>query len=251
MAPLYINSRENQLFKRIKKLKERKYREQEKLFIGEGEKFLMFDEKPEYVIINDEKIDKFGRYLEMFNTVVVPEYLYKELSSLETPEGIMGVFKIKRKEMPLEDLVIIDGVQDPGNIGTILRVADAAGYSNILILKGSVDPYNEKSVRGSMGSIFTVNIYFMDYSEALDFLKKNGYNIIVTTLSEDSVDYGEMKTDGLNGFVMGSEGNGVSEEFIEAASQKIKIPIYGSAESLNVGVAAGIILYKAREITKR
>lgn len=247
MEPLIINSRENQLYKRIKKLKEKKYREQDKLFIGEGEKFLTFEVAPEYVIINEEKKDKYSAYFEYKNCIILPEYLYKEISTLETPEGIMGIFKIPENSNPTGDLIVVDRVQDPGNIGTIIRVADATGYKNIILVKGTVDPYNEKSVRGSMGSIFSVKLFFMEENEMLEFLKKSGYNIIVTTLAEDSVDYCDMKIDEKNCFILGSEGSGVSDRIVEAATQKVKIPIYGNAESLNVGVAAGIVLYKSRE----
>ena len=147
-----------------------------------------------------------------------------------------------------DDVVVLDKIQDPGNLGTIIRVVDAVGLKDIILTKGSVDCYNEKVVRSSMGSIFNLNIIYLDEEELLGYLTRNNYKLIVTALEENSISYTDIKVEEKNAIVFGSEGNGVSSSFLKLANEVVMIPIYGSAESLNVAMASGIMLYKFKEL---
>lgn len=249
-----INSLDNNTIKKIKKLKQRKYREEEKKFLAEGRKFLDFDYLPEIIILREdyEKIENILSKLDKFDCrkIVVSDKIFKELSSQENSQGVILVYPYCNSDINRlqNNIIILDKVQDPGNLGTIIRVADASGYRDIILTKGSVDCYNEKCVRSSMGSIFNMNIIYIEESILLDYLKMNGYKLHVTALEENSIEYTHMELDSKNAIVFGSEGNGVSENFLKSADETIIIPIYGSAESLNVAIASGIILYKVKEL---
>lgn len=250
----FINSLDNNTIKKIKKLKQRKYREDEKKFLAEGRKFLDFDYQPELIILkeNFEEINNIEQKLEKFNCrkIVVTDRIFKELTSQENSQGVILVYPYCSSDINSlqKNIIVLDKVQDPGNLGTIIRVADAAGFKDILLTKGSVDCYNEKCVRSSMGSIFNMNILYMEETSLLNYLKENNYKLQVTALEKNSIEYTEMNLNDKNAIVFGSEGNGVSEEFLKAADECIIIPIYGSAESLNVAMASGIILYKVKEL---
>jgi TrmH family RNA methyltransferase len=246
-----INSKDNKFYKAVKKLKIKKYREKEKLFIAEGYKFLDFNERPRAIILK-EGDDKYQDKVDSFDCdkYILPQSLFKELSSQENSQGVILVYHMGEPSIEsIEDnIVILDRVQDPGNLGTIIRIADAAGYKDIILLKGSVDVYNEKTVRSSMGSIFNINFIYMEEEELLKFLDENKYKSMVTALREDAISYTDMTLGNKNAIIFGNEGQGVSEKIIEASESKVIIPIYGSAESLNVAVACGIVLYKCREL---
>lgn len=246
MESCLITSKENRIYKNIKKLKEKKYRDREGLFLAEGRKFIDFNQKPEFVIIDEG----FDMELGDIKEYKIASKLFKKLSSQENSQGIIFVYKIKKMEiLDLSgDLVILDKIQDPGNMGTIIRTCDAVGLNNILLIKGCVDIYSEKVVRSSMGSIFNCNFVSISEKDCIDYLKENSYEILTTGLSDNSVDYNEIELKEKNAYVFGNEGNGVSDNIFEVSNQIVKIPIYGIAESLNVGIALGIFLYKVREI---
>ncbi|MFK4784634.1 TrmH family RNA methyltransferase [Fusobacterium sp. MFO224] len=250
---LYINSKENNTFKKIKKLKQKKYREQANLFLAEGIKFLDFDEVPKYILVDEsfdyknieEKIERFD-----CEKIILPSSLFSIISSQENSQGIILVYSYESKDIENIDnnVIILDKVSDPGNLGTIIRTVDAAGFKDIILTKGSVDCYNEKTIRSTMGSIFNVNLYYVDDKALILFLKENGYRMISATLEKDSVLYNKMNIEKKNAIIFGNEGNGISRNMIDASDEKVIIPIYGSAESLNVAMACGIILYKAKEL---
>jgi RNA methyltransferase, TrmH family len=253
MASRLIASKDNALFKKIKKLKSRKYRESEMLFIAEGFKFLEFDIKPEIIAVNEEKEHSLAHFLNNEEYVIFPNSMFNEISSQENSQGIILVYKYKENKLNGQEnsIVVIDRVQDPGNLGTIIRTADAAGFKDIILIEGTTDIYSEKCVRSSMGSIFNVNLYFLKEEEFIKFSKENGYNIISTALDEKSINYDKMKICEKNCIIFGNEGNGISQKILEKSNELVIIPIYGKAESLNVAVAAGITLYKLRELIGR
>ena len=253
-----IISSENNSYKKFKKLKQRKYREEMGLFLAEGHKFLDFQEIPEAIIIKDSYYDEIGeRVVSKFQysvkTFILDSKLFKELSTQENSQGIIFVYPTRTGSVEkLEDnIVVLDRVADPGNLGTIIRLCDAAGFKDILLTKGSVDCYNDKVVRSSMGSIFAMNIVYMEEREVLSLLEEREYETFVTALAKDSINYNEIVLKGKNAIVFGNEGQGVSENFLNFAKQKVIIPIYGTAESLNVAVASGIMLYKVRELLNK
>lgn len=247
----FIKSKENKLYKTIKKLKIKKYREKERLFIAEGHKFLDFNETPWAIIL------RYGddRYIDKTNDFICPKYilseaLFNDLSTQENSQGVILIYHMCEASIEAigDNIVVLDRIQDPGNLGTIIRVADAAGYKDIVLLKGSADVYNEKTVRSSMGSLFNMNFIYMAEDEIIRFMSEKGYKSTVTALRDDALSYTEMTPGPKNAIIFGNEGQGVSERIIEASDSKVIIPIYGSAESLNVAVASGIVLYKFREL---
>ncbi|MGL4357501.1 RNA methyltransferase [uncultured Cetobacterium sp.] len=245
-----ITSKDNEVYKNLKKLKTKKYRDLEGMFLAEGRKFLEFKETPKIIIFKEgvsEEIIEMAKDHDC-RKIILTEKLFKELTSQENSQGVIICYNSKINELEnLEDnIVILNRVADPGNLGTIIRVADAAGFKDIILTKGSVDCYNDKTVRSSMGSILSMNISYIDENEVVEFLKEKGYKIVVTALEKDSVPYTKMKLEEKNAFVFGNEGEGVSQDIIKSSDEKVIIPIYGSAESLNVAMATGIILYDVR-----
>ncbi|MGL4935978.1 MAG: TrmH family RNA methyltransferase [Cetobacterium sp.] len=245
-----ITSKDNEVYKNLKKLKTKKYRDLEGMFLAEGRKFLEFKETPKIIIFKEgvsEEIIEMAKDHDC-RKIILTEKLFKELTSQENSQGVIICYNSKINELEnLEDnIVILNRVADPGNLGTIIRVADVAGFKDIILTKGSVDCYNDKTVRSSMGSILSMNISYIDENEVVEFLKEKGYKIVVTALEKDSVPYTKMKLKEKNAFVFGNEGEGVSQDIIKSSDEKVIIPIYGSAESLNVAMATGIILYDVR-----
>lgn len=252
-----INSLENLTIKRIKKLKSKKYREIEKSFLAEGHKFLDFSYLPEIIVLREDVVEdqKIMDKVERFDCrkIIVDDKMFAQLSSQENSQGVILVYPYCESSIDRIDLdvIVLDKVQDPGNLGTIIRVADAAGFKDIILSKGSVDCYNEKVVRSSMGSIFNMNIVYLEDWAIIKTLQDRHYKFIVTALKDNSVEYTDMKLGQRNAIIFGSEGNGVEENFLKAADETVIIPIYGSAESLNVAIASGIIVYKVRELRNK
>ena len=253
----FINSLDNSTIKKIKKLKQRKYREEEKKFLAEGRKFLDFTYTPDLIILkeNFEDFENITTKLERFDCrkIVVNDKIFKDLTSQENSQGVILVYPYCETNIEKinNNIIVLDKVQDPGNLGTIIRVADAAGFKDIILSKGSVDCYNEKCVRSSMGSIFNMNIVYMEELQLIQFLKEKKYKFLVTALENNSIEYTDITLNEKNAIIFGSEGNGVSDNFLKAADETVIIPIYGSAESLNVAMASGIILYKVRELMNK
>ncbi len=252
---IYIDSKDNNTLKKIKKMRTKKYRDKEKRFLAEGTKFLDFDTVPEYIIIdeayseNREILDKVKKFKES-EIIVLSQNLFLQLSSQENSQGIILVYKYEEHDINMieNNIIVLDRVGDPGNLGTIIRTADAAGFRDIILTKGSVDCYNEKVVRSTMGSIFNMRLYYIEEESLLSILKEKGYKLISTVLSDDCVPYTQMKLQEKNAVIFGNEGSGIGENIIKNSDEKVIIPIYGTAESLNVAMACGIIIYKCREM---
>lgn len=252
---IYIESKDNKLYKTIKKLKEKKYRIKEGKFILEGFRIIEEAVKAkidiEYIIITEDNLSnlKESEYLRDRSEdkiILISENLFISLSSTENPQGILAIAKFKNIEENLNGdfYVVCDKVQDPGNLGTIIRTAHAAGVDGIILTKGTVDIYNEKTIRSTMGSIFYIPIYYDDSKfTIIKKLKDKGVALVTTSLQESKNFFNE----NLKGKVMlavGNEGNGISEELFNLADKKVKIPMPGGAESLNVAVASAIILFE-------
>ncbi|MGO5426772.1 TrmH family RNA methyltransferase [Fusobacterium mortiferum] len=253
----FINSLDNSTIKKVKKLKQRKYREEEKKFLAEGRKFLDFTYTPDLIILkeNFEDFENITTKLERFDCrkIVVNDKIFKDLTSQENSQGVILVYPYCETNIGKinNNIIVLDKIQDPGNLGTIIRAADAAGFKDIILTKGSVDCYNEKCVRSSMGSIFNMNIVYMEELQLIQFLKEKKYKFLVTALENNSIEYTDITLSEKNAIIFGSEGNGVSDNFLKVADETVIIPIYGSAESLNVAMASGIILYKVRELMNK
>jgi len=250
----YIDSLDNNFIKKIRKLKSKKHRDNYNLFLGEGIKFIDFKVNPFALIINKDSNfnEEYRLRLNSLNTkkVYVAQKVFQSISTQENSQGIIFVYEyLKNSKKDLgNNLVILDNISDPGNLGTIIRLVDAVGYKDILITKESVDMYNEKTVRSSMGSILNVNILYLSHEEILSILKEENYKIFATNLDKNSIDYRKMELSSKNAYIFGNEGNGVSELLIENSHENVIIPIYGTAQSLNVSIASAIILYKSKEL---
>lgn len=252
---IYIESKDNNLFKNIRKLKERRFRDKEGLFILEG--FRLIEEaikakmEIENIIISKDYEQKFQEFLlNNFDlnkkTFFLANNLFMQLSSTENPQGIIAVVKKKNNQKTLKGdfYLICDKVQDPGNLGTIIRTAHAAGVNGIILTKGTVDIYNDKTIRSTMGSIFYIPIFYDDENYSIiRSLKEDGFSLVATSLAE-SKNFFEEDLKGKTILAVGNEGNGISNELFELADKKVKIPMPGGAESLNVSIATSIILFE-------
>ena len=252
-----ISSKDNEIIKKIKSLKEKKYRDIENCYIIEGIKLvkeaIAENAKIKQIVvcedcINDGEIDTDTLYeIAKFDVVYVTEKVFKSITDVKTPQGIIAVIEknnINSKIDYSQDIIIaLDGVQDPGNLGTILRTVDSANLKQIILSKESADSYNPKVVRSTMGAIFRVNIIEADsLKDMLQEAKKNNFKVMVTSLDTKNsiydVDYSKKV------IVIGNEANGVSKEVQAIADEKVKIPMLGKTESLNASVAAGIMIYE-------
>ena len=252
-----ISSKDNEIIKKIKSLKEKKYRDIENCYIIEGIKLvkeaIAENAKIKQIVvcedcINDGEIDTDTLYeIAKFDVVYVTEKVFKTITDVKTPQGIIAVIEknnINSKIDYSQDIIIaLDGVQDPGNLGTILRTVDSANLKQIILSKESADSYNPKVVRSTMGAIFRVNIIEADsLKDMLQEAKKNNFKVMVTSLDTKNsiydVDYSKKV------IVIGNEANGVSKEVQAIADEKVKIPMLGKTESLNASVSAGIMIYE-------
>lgn len=252
-----ISSKDNEFIKHIKKLKEKKYRDLNKEFVIEGIKLIKeaLEEKcniKQIVICdncqNSEIIPKELMYeIAKYECIYVTDKIFSSISDVNTPQGIMAIIGRENTEAQInysEDIIVaLDDIQDPGNLGTILRTVDSVGINQILVSKGTADCYNPKVVRSTMGAIFRVNIIECnDLEKTLKEIKKHKFELIITSLQTENsiydIDYNKKV------IVIGNEANGVEQKIQDIADIKAKIPMLGKTESLNASVATGIILYE-------
>ena len=176
--------------------------------------------------------------------VLVSAQVMQTLSSAKTPQGVMCAARIPDQPERLEGglLCALDAVQDPGNLGTILRTLDAAGFGGVLLGEGCADPYGPKALRATMGSIFRVPIRQTSLPDELEALRRSGYAIAATELGGE--DFFEACPSDPAVLVIGNEGNGISDAVRAQATHHLALPMRGGAESLNAAVAAGIMIYE-------
>ncbi len=264
-----ITSLNNGKIKYIKELmKKPATREKEGCFVAEGVK--MFLEAPideiRGVFLNEhlyerlegrdslpKKYDDCRKKLKEVAFEVVTDRVYESMTGTVTPQGIMTV--ISNKKYSLEQIlksgenslyVILENLQDPGNLGTILRTAEAAGVNGIILSDTCVDFYNPKVIRSTMGSIFRVPfLYVKDLKAAIEKMKESGIQVLAATLSGKSKAYDAYEYTGPTAFLIGNEGNGLLEETIRQATAEVYIPMLGKVESLNASVAASILMFEA------
>ena len=260
-----ISSKDNEFIKHIKKLKDKKYRDLNNEYIIEGIKLIeeAINEEAnikQVVICDDcEKTSNIPKEL-MYEIakqecVYVTSKLFESLTDVTNPQGILAVVEKNTMKAPAvgsaeqeidynQDIIVaLDDIQDPGNLGTILRTVDSIGINQILVSKGTADSYNPKVVRSTMGAIFRVKIIECeDLESTLKEIKKHKFEIVVTSLQTKNsiydIDYKKKV------IVIGNEANGVKKEIQKLADKKVKIPMLGKTESLNASVATGIILYE-------
>ena len=240
-----ITSKTNSVVKNTKKLHQKKYRKTSYLIEG----WHLFEEavqagaKIEKIFVLAEYAARLGDYPQ---TVLVTEEILLDLADSQTPQGIVAV--IQKEEERLPDFsqgkyLFLEDVQDPGNVGTMIRTADAAGFSGVIVSSKSADIYSLKTLRSMQGSHFHVPIYRMSVEGFVEEAKKSGLPILATTLSQNSKDYRELAQLEDFALVMGNEGQGISPFMTNQADQLVHITMKGQAESLNVAIAAGILMF--------
>lgn len=247
--------------KEIKKLHGSRERAENKLFLIEGVRLLEEAVKEgvalEEVLYN-ARFEDSARGSQLLASLQnrhtplsqIPEKVMESISETESPQGVLAVarqFKWTLKDITKDKkpVIIACGLQDPGNLGTIIRTADAGGCGGIITTQNSVDAYNSKVIRATMGSIFRLPFLKVDDpDEAISALKKEGYQVIATTAhsrsSYTNADYIKPTV-----FLIGQEGAGLSDDMLEAADKKVFIPMEKGVESLNAAVSASILIYEA------
>lgn len=239
-----ITSVQNNFIKDLIKLKQKKYRDKEKKFIVEG--YNIIEEAKNYLslllITNKEDVNLY----EDVEHILVTYDIIKKLTDTVTPQGIIGICNYKEsEEVYSNNVLILDGLQDPGNIGTIIRSALCFDFKTIIMSLDSCDIYNEKVIRATQGAIFNIDIKKCDIKEELVHLKTRGYIIVGTALENgkelNSIVFGEK-----NAIILGNEGNGVSKDVLASTDINAYIPINKEMESLNVAIAGAIIMNKVR-----
>ncbi|WP_297817511.1 RNA methyltransferase [uncultured Lactobacillus sp.] len=249
---LEINSVNNPKIKEIRKLQQKKYRKQENKYIIEGfhlvQEALMNHIQYDFILASQKALNKIEDEFEVDSkkVIVINDVICGHLSSTKTSQEIFMVLPINQPKHYSFDYgkwVVLDNLTDPGNVGTIIRTADAAGFDGVILSKESVDLYNPKVQRSMQGSQFHIQIIQMPILTALSNMQQNGLPIYVSLLDKNAKQLNNCPLVPQLALVIGNEAHGVSEQVIKLADKKIYIPIKGKAESLNAAVAAGIMIY--------
>ncbi len=251
-----ITSRKNPTVIEASKLAARKYREEAGAFAVEGIK--LFDEavsaKAEIksVFVTETALEKYGASIERAHcdrVFLLTDDVFSKLTSESAPQGIfatVGFYTVAETPRAWTPFVLVlDGVADPGNLGTIIRCADALGAGCVYIGSNGVDLYNPKTVRACMGSLFRVRTERCDAVKKVRELRQNGFSVYAATLDENARDIRDIDAGGKVGFVIGNEGQGVSPEAAKACDGSVIIPMTDGVQSLNAAVAASIIMWEA------
>ncbi|MFC5712727.1 TrmH family RNA methyltransferase [Thalassorhabdus alkalitolerans] len=247
-----IESAKNPKIKHIKRLHKRKQREKDNQFFIEGphlvEEALHYEAAVQEVFLEEEFSVPSSWDFKDIPVTFVPEAVMKEMSATETPQGVAAVCNMTAvSNLTLEQgrYLFIDGIQDPGNLGTIIRTADAAGLTAVILGEGTVDLYNDKVLRSTQGSVFHLPIVRGDLEDWVEKCKKKNIPVFGTGI-EMGTTHTAIEPQETFALLIGNEGSGVSEFLLAKSDQNLYIPIHGKAESLNAAVAAGILLYHLR-----
>ena len=249
MTELSITSRKNPLLQQVKKLlSSRKAREEAGLFVSDGTKLLA--EAVKYYPGLDTVILSEGVRAgvpDHVRLVRVPGDVMESISPMASPQGALFLCRLpeKKKFVPVPGMLLLDGIQDPGNIGTILRTADALDIP-VALLEGCADPYSHKVVRSSMGAVFRRDIIQTTWAEARAACEAVGISIGVTALSDRAKDLRQADLKNM-AVVIGSEGQGVRQEILDSAGAELIIPMNPHCESLNAAVAATIVMWQMKQ----
>ncbi len=270
---LEITSATNPRIKAIKKLEQKRERDREGLFVIEGfhlvEEAIKHHAEIETILystsadvallakIETDLMKNQGHQQNLdsrnagIDFILITDSILKTLANTPAPQGIIAILKqpkmaiemlLDDNKRPLAHLLLLDNVQDPGNVGTMIRTAEAAGFKGIILGDGSADLFNDKTIRATQGALFQLPIIKANLEALLPALHDAGYESWVTTL-EEATFYTALPKPQKCALIMGNEGQGVDPKLQKLASTKVKIPMLGQSESLNVGVAAGILIY--------
>ena len=252
-----ITSKDNELIKHIRKLKDKKYRDESNEYVVEGvklvEEAVKENAKIKQIIICDDceknsYIPQEMMYeIAKYECISVSDKIFNIITQVTNPQGIMAIIEKNAQNAKIDYtqdiIVVLDDVQDPGNLGTILRTVDSIGLNQIIVSKGTADAFNSKVVRSTMGAIFRIKIIEVEnLAQAIKEMRKHHFKLMVTSLQTKNsiydIDFNKKI------IVIGNEANGVSKEIQDMADEKAKIPMLGRTESLNASVAAGVVMYE-------
>jgi RNA methyltransferase, TrmH family len=250
-----IISQDNKIYRMCIQLGQKKYRDRLGLYIAEGEKIVREARNAglaKTVIIREDYKGELDREDTAF--VFMSGSLFSKIAQTETSQGIMAIVEEPKLDRSAfvnaisakdSKVLVLDRLQDPGNIGTIIRTADAAGYAGLIVMKGSGDIFSPKVIRAAAGSLMRMPVYKADNEEEALSILFDANKIIVGTTPEDGVDYHKADWSGGIALLIGNEGNGLSETFKSATHKNVKIPMNKEVDSLNAAVAAGILIYES------
>lgn len=241
----HITSLKNPKVTAWKALKDRKGRRESGCFLVEGRKMVeealksAFD--VETVLVQEGMELPDGLTMPVYE---LPAHVLAAVCDTKTPQGIAAVVRMKEQSALGKHIVVLDGVQDPGNVGTIIRTADAAGLDGVLLSTQCADVFSPKVLRATMGSIFRMNLRTTDdLPGELTKLREKGYSILSSQL-DGTPFYEREKVAEQFALIIGNEGNGVSEQVQQTATHRVRLPMRGGAESLNAAIAAAIMMYE-------
>lgn len=239
-----ITSTQNSLIKQLYTYKDN----QQDIILVEGIKTIKEAIKNKYEIVNilvtQEKFNEYQDFdFNNYDTYIVSEHIIKHLADTRTPQGIIASIKFEDKvlQSPKHNFLVLDNLQDPGNMGTIIRTALGADYIDLYLIN-CVNYKSPKVLRSTMGAIFGVNIYKLNYNDLEKLIKENNLQLICTNLNGTKI-YDFDVPNGLYGLAIGNEGKGISKQVLQLSKYEITIPMNEKLESLNAGVSAGIAMY--------
>lgn len=239
---MIITSVNNERIKYIKKLRNTKFQEQERLFIIEGEHLVKEAQNSGVLTLTLSTLDlDYG-----VENIMVTSRVLKSITNLSSVTNVIGICKYVEEKKELGNkIIILDGVQDPGNLGTIIRSACAFDFTSVVLSPNCVRKYNDKVIRATQGMLFKMNVVTQNISNLIESLKKKNYNVYGTDVTS-GIDVKDVSNKTKVAVVMGSEGSGISEDLKGLISNNIYIKISEKCESLNVAVAASIIMHELR-----
>ena len=252
-----IKSNKNTKIKEWTKLKTTKGRKKARQYMIEGEHLVEEAIKHhadiDKVVVTEEKLEQYRSLLFPYEAdmLVVSDSVMKTLSETQANQGVAAIVNMPdtsgSDKFYEGKILLVDAVQDPGNLGTIIRTADAAGFSAVVLGEGTVDLYNDKVLRSMQGSNYHLPIVHANLAEWITMYQEKGLPVFAAALDEHAQDYQVIAGIENEAILVGNEGQGICAELLAITKNKVMIPIYGQAESLNVSIAASLLMYKAQE----
>lgn len=247
-----ITSRDNAKVKRLASLHKRENARREGLVFLEGERLCReaFESgiKPSEVVVTEKNIPWAEKYAEGAEVTLLSDDCFKKIASTVNPQGIACIIDqpVLEKDIPFRGdgndiYAVLEDIQDPGNLGTIIRTADAFDFTAVIMSPSTCDPFNEKTLRSSMGSVWHLPLVTCDLDEAFSFFKKNGIDSLAMHLKGEDLKEADIKLPAA--YLIGNEGRGLSDETSAKCTRLVKIPMPGKAESLNAAAASAITGY--------
>ena len=259
-----ITGKDNKTLKLIKSLKKKSNRTEHGLFVAEGKRLASealhyAGARVKMVVVTEDFLEREADFVKEASAVcdnifVVTNSAFGEISDTDTPQGILAVVEMADKAVPdlesSKSIVILDGVSEPGNMGTVIRTAEALGFDGVYVMKGSADIFGHKTVRATMGSVFRMKFKTDCTLQDIKELKDMNFTVISTTPLGDTV-LEKMDVPEKTAVVIGNEAHGVGDDVLAVSDLRVRISMDGLAESLNAAVAAGIAMHWIKNSSKK